>query len=188
MSSALSANFDRSKFYLPMFHTYADYDFRNDQAIDMLEELVWENSYSGYNFYDYMALSKDVSAGSPSTPKDLTLEKEFHASNMDVDLNSSPLTNKPLKDLTLTGSYYSSSVQLEDYAVDPASISTQKFALFPLHAELSEIDDSFNSFKGLNALFAKFSNPVLGTTSFGTSTRSYISVFNNFRSDFEDFS
>jgi hypothetical protein len=39
ISSVLSANFNQSKFYLPLFYTYIDYDFRNDQAIDMLEEL-----------------------------------------------------------------------------------------------------------------------------------------------------
>lgn len=134
-----------------------------------------------------MTLNKESVSGSPATPKDLSLEKEFHTLNTSNDFSSLPLTNKPLKDLTLTGSSYGSSVQLEDYVLNPSMLPTQKFSLFPLHSELSELDDSFNSFKGLNSLFAKFSTPVLGSTSFGTASRSYISVFNNFRSDFEDF-
>jgi hypothetical protein len=39
IASSLKANTERSSFYLPLFYTYSDYDFRNDQAIDMLEEL-----------------------------------------------------------------------------------------------------------------------------------------------------
>jgi len=39
LSSTLQAHTDRTHFYLPLFTNYSDYDFRNDQAIDMLEEL-----------------------------------------------------------------------------------------------------------------------------------------------------
>jgi hypothetical protein len=35
----LRADVAKTSFYLPLFSTYADYDFRNDQALDMLEEL-----------------------------------------------------------------------------------------------------------------------------------------------------
>ena len=134
-----------------------------------------------------MMLNKDIMTGSTTTPKDLSLEKEFQSNNLDNDLTSTPLTNKCLKDLSLIGSYYGNSIQMEDYILNPSSISTQKFALMPLYSELTELDDSFNSFKGLTSLMSKFSNPALGITSSGLSSRSYISVFNNFRSDFEDF-
>lgn len=187
VSMSLTSNFDRSKFYLPVFYNYSDYDFRNDQAIDMLEELFWETGYSAYNFYDYMMLNKDSNSGSSVTPKDLSLEKEFQLDNLDNDFSVLPLSGKVVKDVSLIGSYYSNSIQMEDYLSNPNLLPTQKFALMPLYSELSEIDESFNSFKGLNALVSKFSNPLLSFSSPGLSTRSYISVFNNFRSDFEDF-
>jgi hypothetical protein len=134
-----------------------------------------------------MTINKDSTTGVTTTPKDLSLEKEFQLNNLDNDLTSLPLTTKTLKDSSLIGSYYSNSVQMEDYVTNPYALSTQKFALMPLYAELSELDDSFNSFKGLSALMSKFSSPALGFTTSGLSSRSYISVFNNFRSDFEDF-
>lgn len=43
-----------------MFATYSDYDFRNDQAIELLEDAFWETSYSGYNHYDYMMISQNT--------------------------------------------------------------------------------------------------------------------------------
>lgn len=134
-----------------------------------------------------MMLNKDSSSGTAVTPKDLSLEKEFQLDNLDNDFTTLPLSGKAVKDVSLIGSYYSNSVQMEDYLSNPNLLPTQKFALMPLYSELSEIDESFNSFKGLNTLVAKFSNPLLSFSSAGLATRSYISVFNNFRSDFEDF-
>jgi hypothetical protein len=52
-----------SEFYIPLFVNYADYDFRNEQSILLLEDLLWESPYSTYSFYDYMSLAD--SANSP---------------------------------------------------------------------------------------------------------------------------
>lgn len=170
-----------------MFYNYSDYDFRNDQAIDMLEDLFWETNYSAYNFYDYMTINKDSNSGISVSAKDLSLEKEFQLNNLDNEFSSTPLSTKVLKDTSLIGSHYGNSIQMEDYVANPNKLATQKFSLMPLYSELSEIDDSFNSFKGLSSLMSKSSASTLGFSSSGLSTRSYISVFNNFRSDFEDF-
>jgi hypothetical protein len=134
-----------------------------------------------------MTINKESNSGSLVSPKDLSLEKEFQLNNLDNEFNTVPLLNKALKDTSLIGSYYGNSIQMEDSVANPQKIPTQKFSLMPLYAELSEIDDSFNSFKGLSSLMAKSSASTLGFSSAGLSSRSYISVFNNFRSDFEDF-
>jgi len=186
-SLVLRANIDRTNFYLPTFSNYADYDFRNDQAIDMLEELFWETSYSGYNFYDYMTMSKDQNSAQSTSPKDFGLEKQFSSSTLGLDMIDKPLTAKILKDLSISGSYYGNSIQMEDYTLKPSQLASYNFALLPLHADLSELDESFSTFKGLNSLFSKFSVAPLGSSSLGLSPRSYISVFNHFRSDYEDF-
>lgn len=134
-----------------------------------------------------MSMSKDSVKGVTVTPKDSTLEKEFYSNNFDLEFTSLPSTNKVLKDLSVTGSFYVNSIQMEDYLTNPKSMLTQKFSLMPLYSELSEIDDSFNSFKGVTGLMSKFSSPALSFSAEGLAPRSYISVFNNFRSDFEDF-
>ena len=188
VSSALKANLERTSFYLPTFTNYSDYDFRNDQAIDMLEELFWETSYSGYNFYDYMTINRNQSADHTPSARDFKLEKQFYSSTLGLEVDNCPLTSKTLKDLSLSGSYYGNSIQMEDYLVKPSQLATQNFALLPLQADLNELDESFSNFKGINSLFSKFSVLPLGTATSTLAPRSYISVFNNFRSDFEDFS
>jgi len=187
VNASLKANFDRSHFYLPTFTNYADYDFRNDQAIDMLEELFWENNYSGYNFYDYMTLSKNSVSGESASLKDSVLTKQFYNSTFGMESTDVTSASKPLKDLTLLGSVYANSVQMEEYPTTPTTLATQNFALLPAYGEINELDDSFRGFKGLVGLVDKSSNLLLGSTTSQLAPRSYLSVFNNFRSDFDDF-
>lgn len=185
VSSLLQANWNRTNFYLPTFSTYADYDFRNDQAIDMLEELFWESSYSGYNFYDYMTLSKNANSSSVGSPKVTGLEKQFLTSTLGVDALASVRT---VRDLTTLGESYSNSVQMEDYAQNPGTVQTQNFSLLTLYGDLLELDESYANLKAVNSVFGKTAAPALGISTSSMATRSYVSVFNAFRSDFEDFS
>ncbi len=134
-----------------------------------------------------MTINRNQSADHNSSTKDFKLEKQFYSSTLGLEVDSCPLTSKVLKDLSLSGSYYGNSIQMEDYLLKPSQVATQNFALLPLQADLNEIDESFTNFKGLNTVFSKFSVLPLGTVSSGLAPRSYISVFNNFRSDFEDF-
>ena len=187
MSNLINANLDRSSFYLPSFTTYADYDFRNDQAIDMLEELFWEINYSSYNFYDYMTLNKNSTSAQTPSAKDFGLEKQFFSSTLGLDLSSKGLSTAISKDKSLVGEFYSNSIQLEDYVPTPSTTSTNDFSSFPVYAELAELDDSFTNFKSMPLLFSKLSSTVLGIGSEAPSPRSYISVFNHFRSDYDDF-
>ena len=184
VSNLLRANWDRTNFYLPTFSTYADYDFRNDQAIDMLEELFWESNYSGYNFYDYMTISKNANSQSPNSPKMLGLEKQFLTSTLGVE----PLAAaKVVKDLSTLGESYSNSIQMEDYTLNPLTVQTQNFSLLTLYGDLLELDETYSNFKSVNSIFSKTATPTLGMSTNSMATRSYISVFNSFRSDFEDF-
>ena len=186
-SEVLKGNLERSNFYLPVFATYADYDFRNDQALDMLEELFWESNYSGYNFYDYVTIGKDVLSAQTISPKEFSLEKHFYSPTLGLDSNSKYLTTAVVKDLSLTGSFYTNSVQLEDYSVVPSLLSTLNFSLLPVYSELNEMDDSFSSYKSLSALSNKFSTSTLLVSNPGLAPRSYLSTFNHFRSDYSDF-
>lgn len=187
LSSALAANWNRTSFYLPTFYGYSDYDFRNDQAIDMLEELLWENSYSAYNFYDYMTLSKELSSGTSFSSKDFGMQKQFLTLTLGIDAPAQVLSAAPLKDLSIIGSTYGSGVQMEDYVANPLSLQTQNFGLLPIYSDLVELDESYTSFKGISSLLDKFSVSAIAGSNAGVSTRSYLSVFNFFRSDFEDF-
>lgn len=92
-----------------------------------------------------------------------------------------------MKDTSLIGNFYANSVQLEDNLTSPSTLTTKSYFLFPVHGELSDLDGSFSNFKTLPSLLSKFSTISIGTFHFEPIPRSYISVFNSFRSDYEDF-
>ena len=179
--SNLESNAARTNFNLPTFTNYVDYDFRNDQALDMLEELFWEHSFSGYNFYEYSTIGKNLTKSTSISGKSAALQDCSLISSIGTDANT-------FNDLSSTGSNYGLNVQMENYSLNPITTPTTNFALFPLFAELSESEESFTGFKQTSYLRSAPQTPglVLNSHSFGS--RSYLSVFNTFRSDFLDFS
>ena len=153
----------------------------------MLEELFWESNSSGYNFYDYMTISKDINSNQQVGAKDFGLDKPFYSSTLGAEMDLRPLSVSTVKDLSLVGDYYSNSIQLEDSALRPLSTSANLMSLMPITNEAVDLDDSFLNYKSYASLFSKFSAISLGSSNFGLNARSYISVFNHFRSDYEDF-
>lgn len=135
-----------------------------------------------------MTISKDFSSKQVLSAKDTSLSSQFSSVNLGLDIKDSPLTAQVSKDEASTGSTYGNSVQMDDSMINPSTLPLSNFELLPIYTELNELDDSFSSFKGLNSLFSKFSTSALSVTGSGVAPRSYMSVFNHFRSDYEDFS
>lgn len=135
-----------------------------------------------------MTISKDFSSKQALSAKDTSLSSQFFSVNLGLDSKDSPLSAQVSKDEASTGSTYGNSVQMDDAMINPSTVPLNNFELLPIYSELNELDDSFASFKGLNSLFSKFSTSALSVTGSGVSPRSYMSVFNHFRSDYEDFS
>ena len=185
--SAVNSNLIRMNFSLPSFTNYVDYDFRNDQALDMLEELFWEHSFSGYSFYDYMTLSKEVRSDSSLTPKEVSLHNCSLVDALGSEYAVIPLYANVLKDLSSVGNCYGTTTQMEDYSLDPSKLSSSNFAFLPFYSELNDIDDTFTNFKNLSYVFDKASTPFITLSPLSFGARSYISLFNTFRSDFSDF-
>lgn len=188
ITKVLQNSFGQSLFYLPVFTAYTDYDFRNDQALDMLEELFWENNYSAYNFYDYMNLSKNFSKDFETTKEEMIYDRQFLESNLNLKLSNQILVSKIKNDKCLVGESYGTSVQMEDFIKNPQTMLLKDFALLPIYQDVADLDESFNSFMSIKALFSKFSTTSLGISNGSLTPKSYISVFNNFRSDYDDFS
>ena len=185
--AATTSNLQRMNLSLPSFPNYVDYDFRNDQALDMLEELFWEHSFSGYNFYDYMLMRKELRNAPTFTPKEVSLHNCSLTDSLGNDQTSIALYGNVSRDLSSVGGVYGTSTQMEDYSMNPAQLALSHFTYLPFYFELNDVDETFTNFKNLSYLFNKSSTPLLTLNSLNFGARSYISVFNTFRSDFMDF-
>jgi hypothetical protein len=133
-------------------------------------------------------LSEAASSRTPTSKKELALSNYYKSNTLGFTDTDQPLTAPVLKDLSATGSYYANSIQMEDYVADPLMLSTDNLGRLNVSADLNDLDDTYSTFKGLSSLFSRFSTTPLSVTTDSLSTRSYLSVFNYFRSDYEDFS
>jgi hypothetical protein len=131
--------------YLPFFNNYYDYDFRNLQAYELLEDLVWENNYSAYTHFDYLAIANNNNKASELDLRSSMREPYFYNENLDGNLKAKPLLSSTLKDLSLTGDYYTNSINSDDL-INPTNLTSESdFNLVPLMSSLFTIDDSYEN-------------------------------------------
>lgn len=170
--------------YLPLFSFYYDYDFRNWQSIELLEDAFWESVYSVYthdeyanlaiDFYNYSSLDKVTNIYNNSNRlakySDKIIEKPLFINNLD------------------TGEHYSNSFYLDDY-VSPSNLTlTKDFFTFPLFGMTNSMEESYDSIKYLNYIYNLNNNIYLNTNSNFLNAYSSFFIFDSFRSDFDEFS
>lgn len=77
LTQNLTSVLNENDFYLPLFTDYADYDFLNDQAIELLEDVVWEASHPFEDYTAYLEASDHVLKGSPWNARAKFLDSPF---------------------------------------------------------------------------------------------------------------
>jgi hypothetical protein len=139
---------------MPAFDAYVDYDFRNAQALEMLEELFWEHPFSAYTFYDYVALRRPSVTAQLSTLRHTNLRSGFSART-----TNSALAASTMRDTSSLGRGYSCNVQVGDYLASPSLTTRFSLSQRPLHFELSGLEDNIVAAKGQGSLLTKLMSP-----------------------------
>lgn len=173
---------------MPLFTNYYDYDFRNAQAIELLEDAFWESSYSSYNFYDYINLTHNYLKIENDSINNSRFNNNFLTGNINFSDSSKPLFLPIHKEMSLVGQFYMNSLESDDFTTPSNLTLLKNFSIFPVIDSLTTTDESFNSYKSLSSLTSAASNSLLYNGFSVNSPVSYLSVFNNFRADFDDFS
>ena len=173
-----------NSFYLPMFSFYYDYDFRNWQALELLEDSFWESIYSIYTHDEYLSLSKDFN-DFEYFDKFSSFYNKFNRVN---DYKDKMLTKPFFKDTLSIGNFYPSPVYLDDF-VSPANlINTKNFFIFPLFSIFNEIEESYESLKYLNHFYNLNNKMMFISNNNYFQPYSYFFIFDAFRSDYSGFS
>jgi hypothetical protein len=131
--------------YLPFFNNYYDYDFRNLQAYELLEDLVWENNYSTYTHFDYLNTANNAVKNQNLDLRTSMREPHFFNDNLALKDKTKSLTSGLLKDISLTGNFYTNTIQADDYINSTLSFSENDFNLNSLVPTLFLIDDSYEN-------------------------------------------
>jgi hypothetical protein len=64
LQSNILSNTFRNNFYLPIIEEYAEYDFKNWQALEALEDCFWESTFSSFAQEDYLSSLNNFSSTS----------------------------------------------------------------------------------------------------------------------------
>lgn len=171
-------------FYLPMFSFYYDYDFRNWQALELLEDAYWESIYSIYTHDEYLNLSKDFYEYEFADKVNIFYNKL----NKNYNFKDKILTKPLFKDTNSIGQTYSNSFYLDDQINPSNLINLKNFFYLPLFSAFNNLEDSYESFKYLNYIYNNNNKIYLNINNSNFLPYNYISVFDSFRSDFDDFS
>lgn len=170
-------------FYLPMFSFYYDYDFRNWQALELLEDAYWESIYSIYTHDEYLSLAKDF-YDHEYFDKFSSLYNEI---NRDLKIKDKILTEPFFKNTLIADEIYSTPIYLDDFINPTNLIVTKDFSSFPLFSSLNNLEDSYESIKSLNYFFNNNNKIFLNSINNGLGTYGSSFVFDMFRSNYDEF-
>jgi hypothetical protein len=97
-------------------------------------------------------------------------------------------TNAKVKDLSSIGSFYSNSIQSDDYFMPVYFMNKADLSNVSFINDANVMDESYADQKNLFQLYVgKSSTPLSASTTYNY-PQSHNSVLNSFRSDYEDFS
>jgi hypothetical protein len=183
-----ASNMDKH-YYLPLFVPYYDYDFRNAQGFRLFEDLVWESIYSGYSHQEYLNVySKYREMYDPRFYKWSFTNTLFLKPDRSYNASMRFGTNAKVKDLSSIGSFYSNSIQSDDYFVPVYFMNKSDLSNISFVNDANLMDEAYADQKNLFQLYVgKSSTPLAAATTFNY-PQSHNAVLNSFRSDYEDFS
>ena len=174
---------------LPSFTGYYDYDFRNVQAYELLEDLFWETTNASYSHNDYLSISDNVNKSTEASLLNKTRKPFFTDTNTNVKATDkvNPLSQPTLKDLSLTGTYYTNSIYFDELTTPSTLLLTDNFSYYPLTSNLFLNDEAYESWNSSRSIFSQKANYFLNTKNNFYQPQSYLNTINAFRADFEDF-
>ena len=172
-------------FYLPTFSFYYDYDFRNWQSFELLEDSFWEATNSIYNYDEYLSLTKDF----------YNYEYFDKAANYYNEFNrelifKEKILNKPLLLNTLmekNSEIGAISFYLDDFVNPTNLIPSKDFFIFPTTTSFTNVEDNFDSFKNLYYLYNNNNKLFLNIHNNFINHHASSFVLDSYRSDFDDF-
>lgn len=159
-------------FYFPIFNFSYDYDFRNWQSIELLEDLFWESSYPFYVYDEYSSIFNEFYIFKDS----IKHENYFFETNF--------ASKTFFNDLTVKS--YHNFIFFDDFVSNVTFFKLENFLNFQILSNLVLLDDTYESFKFFKLASNFANNNYLTTFASFVKPRIFFSVFNMFRSDYDD--
>jgi heme/copper-type cytochrome/quinol oxidase subunit 2 len=168
--------------YLPTFYEYAEYDFRNWQALELLEDAFWESTYSAFSHDDYLNILQDANDHSFFKKQ----EELFNTTDRHKKFKNSTLSKPLFRDLNIKTNLNSLPIFSEDAVSNTNLLSLKNFHNFSTENSVDALEDSYESLKYINYLYYLNYKTILNSSNSNVQPISYTQVIDNFRADYEE--
>ena len=175
-----------NNFYLPMFTKYAEYDFRNWQAIELLEDAFWESSFSAFAHEDYMNILQSVNEYTLFKKQEELFDLTTRTKGVLLSKNNKSLLKPFFKNNVHALNSNSLSLFSEDAFMNPSLLKNTSFKSIPDELSLDSLEDSYDNFKNNLRLNQLMYTNVTNINTLPVFPVSYSQVLDSFRADFED--
>jgi heme/copper-type cytochrome/quinol oxidase subunit 2 len=177
-----------SFFYMQEPTDYNDYDFRNAQAADLFEEVLWESTYSAYDHQEYVSSAQNTTKQGYAPKMTQQPIVYFYPRNFKLNVYVEPTLTPFFKDVSSVGLAYANSIYFNDLTVNPNLYATKNYSTFNNIFGLEGVEESTDGNKGNLLLNTKNQTPSLNVSTLYPTPISYLHNLNLYRSNFEDFS
>jgi hypothetical protein len=171
-----------SKSYLPTFYEYAEYDFKNWQALELLEDAFWESTYSAFSHDDYLNILQDANDYSFFKKQ----EEIFNTTDRHKKFKNSTLAKPLFKDLSIKSNLNSLPIFSEDSISNTNLLNLKNFNNFSTENSVDSLEDAYENFKYINYIYYLNYKTLLNSSNSSIQPLSYTQVIDNFRADYED--
>jgi len=172
--------------YIPFFIEYSEYDFQNWSSIELLEDIFWESSYGSTNHDEYFSIKQGVYAEDFLKKQELLFNNTIR-SLKDRKLKSGILSKQFFMDLTGSRNIASLPIFLDESLVNTQSLKLKDFNQFSNEYTLENTEEVYDSAKYMSYLYYLNYKNILNSSSNSIQPISYATIFDSFRSNYEDF-
>jgi len=171
---------------LPSFTNFYDYDFRNLQAYELLEDLFWESTVPSTNHLDFLGTKGDWLKGQDQPASSFFREPLFYGDNFSktgLNTRNGRATARQLAAQPLT---FVPTITLDDLPLNPRNVTTDFLPRQITAAPLGLQEEGYGDWKTNQLTLA----PTLAHTLMDNSSTHLVASaenhLNSFRPNFED--
>lgn len=171
--------------YIPLFTEYAEYDFRNWQAIELLEDAFWESTYSSY-LHDEYCSSFQNNTNTTFLKKNEELFNLFVRKAKDKKLKAGILQKPFILDNTHTTNITPAAIFNETLTTNTKLLPLKSFNFFSDEVILDSMDNVYENTKYLNYIYLLNYKHALNYSFNTILPISYASILDSFCAGYEE--
>ena len=171
-------------FYMPSILEYSEYDFKNWQALESLEDSLWESSHSSFAQEDYTNIKTSTMLSSYYDKMQTLYNMNSRTQEGSKFKFKAKISYKSL--LSKLSNTYSLPLYSEDVFTNPSKVNLSNFNYFNNDASLESLEDNYENLKNLKFLYHLGGKNVVLPSFNYVLPASYTQVLDSFRPDFDE--